>query len=154
MPKFAVYFIPEKQDKLYQLGTAIPGYDVRRNSKPVTLLPELAESGPLKDKWFSAARPYGFHLTIGDAIDRDPGDISKVEQALSNLPGCFDPAHQFMLRQRKREVITVWNDEIFVLRYDANDHLKILHALISACINPLGKGSGYLESDLRDKQEL
>jgi hypothetical protein len=153
MPKFAVYFIPEKDDKFYQLGSSILGYDVRRKRKHETVHPELSESGPLKDEWFSSARPYGFHLTIGDAIDFEPGDIAKIEQALSNLLGCFDPAHKFILTQRKDEVIAIWNKETFVLRYDANDHLKILHALVSACINPLGNGSGYLVSYLRDRQD-
>ena len=69
MPKFAVYdSLPQEDDPFYRLGTQILGYDVRAR----TLVPSSSfqESlGQLDEAWTAISQPYGFHLTISDAID-------------------------------------------------------------------------------------
>jgi 2'-5' RNA ligase len=40
-----------------------------------------------------------------------------------------------------------------VLRYDPNDYLKILHAVIAARVHPLGTSSGYLQRYLEDPEK-
>jgi hypothetical protein len=143
MPKFAVYYIPEADSPFYQLGSSILGYDIRAG-KPVTMPSELQlKLGKFNPAWRSAAQSYGFHLTIGDAIDFDPNNLPQIETELPAILDCFASAEKFTL-DKSREFIPDW-DPPLVLRYDPNEHLRTFHALVVTRINPIGTGSGYLE---------
>lgn len=151
MPKFSVYYVPPENEELYKLGSAIVGYDVRAQ-KPVamgddvqTQLPE-----PIDPLWVRDARPFGFHLTIGDAIDFDFGDVGAIEDEIEDILDCFDQTHGFELTARSTDFVLLgrgaphWGPELCVLRYEPNDYLKIFESLIVARVNPLGSGSDYL----------
>jgi hypothetical protein len=151
MPKFAVYYVPEENDALYRLGSSVVGYDVRKQAS-VQILEELRSVPHFTDQWLTKAGPYGFHLTIGDAIDFDVEEIAKIENEVVDILACFEPGHAFTLRRRQDDFVTFWGPAV-VLRYDPNDYLKILHAVIAARIHPLGIGSGYLQRYMADPED-
>jgi len=149
MPKFAVLYVPQAEDNFYRLGTSILGYDVRAREH-VQMPEELREllSG-FDEEWVKRARPYGFHLTVNEPIDFRLGDIRSIEQEIHDILDCLDPSHPFALRQCKREFVTFWGKAV-VLRYDANDDLKLLHSLVVSRVGPLGIGSAYVQRYLKD----
>ena len=152
MPKFAVYYVPQAEDDFYRLGTSILGYDVRARG-PVSMPRPLQERlGGYNPDWGKAARPYGFHLTIGDAIDFALDDVLAIEREIDEILKCFAPRHTFSLQRREDDFVTFWGQrqEVVVLRYNPNPHLTMLHTLIVARVNPLGTGSGYLQKYLQD----
>ena len=152
MPKFAVYYVPPAESDFFRLGTAILGHDVRAG-KSAQMPPELRDRlGGFDQAWVEHAQPYGFHLTIGDAIDFRFGDILSIEHEIDDLLNCFDPRHPFTLRRREENFVSFWGErgEVVVLRYDPNDYLWIFHTLVAARIHPLGVGSGYLQRYIQD----
>jgi hypothetical protein len=148
MPKFAVYYIPQETDALYRLGSSVVGYDVRKR-ETVQTHEALRRIPHFSEQWIAKAKPYGFHLTIGDAIDFNPGEIANIEREIVDLLACFDPQHDFRLQRRREDFVTFWGPAV-VLRYHPNEALKILHTLIAARVHPLGSGSGYLQRYLDD----
>lgn len=150
MPKFAVYYVPEENTGLYRLGSCVLGYDVRKRES-IQILKALRSIPHFTEQWITKARPYGFHVTISDAIDIDIGKIGRIEKEVIEILGCFDPAHTFTLHRRRDDFVTFWGPAV-VLRYDSNDYLKILHAVIAARVHPLGTGSGYLQRYLADPE--
>jgi hypothetical protein len=152
MPKFAVYYIPQEDDPFYRLGTQILGYDVRARTL-ATLSPNVQTAlGHLDPSWVLLSRPYGFHLTIGDAIDCTWATIPLVERELTDLLGCFNPAKPFTLRRPANRTIGVW-DNTLVLLYEPDNSFCMLHALITARINPLGTGSDFLRQYLAQPEQ-
>ena len=148
MPKFAVYYIPEvdkansKYFKFYHLGSSILGYDVRAGD-PVPMPSELrAKLGEFDPAWQTCAQSYGFHLTIGDAIDFNFGDLHQIEAELLAILNCFASSEKFKLEQSS-DFVPDWGAPI-VLRYDPNEHLRALHALVVSRINTIGTGSRLL----------
>ncbi len=158
MPKFAVYYIPQHDDPFYRLGTQILGYDVRARTS-VMLPSDIREAlGQWDEAWTTVSRPYGFHLTISDAIDCHWATIPLVERELVDVLGCFDPAHPFTLQRPIDGAVGLWGEaekKSLVLLYEPNESLRMLHTLIVARINPLGEGSGFLKKYLaHPEQEL
>ncbi len=152
LPKFAVYYVPQAEDDFYRLGTSVLGYDVR--TREPAQMPEKLQDLLGNSDWVKKARPYGFHLTIGDAIDFAPGDMQLIESELDELLHCFAPHHPFTIQRRGDDFVTFWGQEsqVVVLRYDPNDYLRMLHTLVVARIHTLGSGSGYLENYLKNPQ--
>lgn len=150
MPKFAVCYLPKKEDKFYELGTSILGYDVRAR-KQVSIARELQDLQGFSPNWLKNAQKYGFHLTIGNAIDF-VGNLHSIEKEIADVVACFHPDHWFTLK--KCEEFVTHLGKAVVLRYDPNDFLKILHTLIVARVNPLGSGSGYLQEHLEGTDGL
>jgi hypothetical protein len=158
MPKFAVYYVPQADDPFYRLGTSVLGYDVRARTS-VALPSDLREVfGSFDDGWTVLSRPYGFHLTITEAIECSWATIPQVERELSDLLGCFDPAHPFVLSRRGERPVGIWGEtgrNSLVLLFEPNEYVRMLHTLLVARINPLGKGSSFLERYLAHSgQEL
>jgi len=151
MPKFAVYYVPEESSELYSLGSSVLGYDVRKRAS-VPAFEALQTIPHFTDNWVKRARPYGFHLTIGDAIDFDIREIARIEKEVADILACFDPAHAFSLHRLQNNFVTFWGPAV-VLRYDPNDYLTMLHTLIAARVHPLGTGSGYLQRHLADPEK-
>jgi len=152
MPKFAVYYVPPADYKLYQLGTSFLGYDIRKR-EPVETFNGLQNFLGFKEEWVSKARPYGFHLTIGDSIDFEYGSFLKIEREVADIIGCLNPENSLTLKKRQKDFVTFWGPAV-VLRYDPNDSLKILHTLIAARVHPLGIGSGYLQGYIENPSRV
>ncbi len=155
MPKFAVYYIPQADDPFYQSGTHILGYDVRArqnvgaSSEPGDVL------GSGKETWTTVCRPYGFHLTICEALDCSWTTIPRVEQELGDLLKCFDPHQPFLLERRDNQPVGIWGEEAsksLVLLYEPNTSLRMLHTLLVARLAPLGTGSDFLKRYLTHSQ--
>ena len=81
-----------------------------------------------------------------------------MERELSDLLGCFDPAHSFVLLRRGERPVGIWGEtgrNSLVLLFEPNEYVRMLHTLLVARINPLGKRSGFLERYLaHPEQEL
>lgn len=148
MPKFAIYYIPQADDPFYQLGTHILGYDVRTR-QTVNVSSEREEIlGSGKETWTTLCRPYGFHLTICEALDCSWTTIPRVEQELADLLKCFDPHQPFLLERRDDRPVGIWGEEAsksLVLLYEPNISLRMLHTLLVARLTPLGIGSDFLK---------
>jgi hypothetical protein len=108
MPKFAIYFVPPAESPFYQLGTHVLGYDVRGRTS-ATMPPGLeADFGRFDAAWTAIARPFGFHLTVCDALDCDWATIPVVERELVDLFSCFDPATEFALQRDAEKPVGIW----------------------------------------------
>ena len=152
MPKFAVYFVPEAGSDFYRLGSSILGYDVRA-CQAARMSPRVKAQLPdFEEGWVEYARPYGFHLTIGDAIDVDLDTLPQIERELERILDCFNPGHPFILNRREDKPAIFFGEQVAVLRYDANDHLMRFHALVTKRVNVLGTGSGYLDRYLSNPE--
>lgn len=155
MARFAIYYVPQANDPFYELGTQILGYDVRTQAA-APLQPNLqAEFSHFDNTWTTIARPFGFHLTICDALDCDWATIPLVERELADLLPCFNPATEFLLQRDTQTPIGIWGQagaHSLVLLYRPNTAFSMLHALLVGRINPLGKGSGYLQRYLTNPQ--
>lgn len=154
MPKFAVYYVPPADDEFYHLGTSILGYDVRARES-VQMPKELSDRlGGFNPDWVLYARPYGFHLTIGAAIDFDFGRIWSIEGEIYDILNCFDSDHHFTLQQNREHFVAFWGKrkQVVALRYDPSDYLKILHTLVVARVQTLGTGSTSLQDYLREPE--
>jgi hypothetical protein len=112
MPKFAVYYVPEETNELYRLGSSVVGYDIRK-CEPVHTLEALRCIPHFTDQWVTKAKPYGFHLTIGDSIDFNVGEIARIEKEIIDLLGCFNPEHDFALHRRRDDFVTFWGPQWF-----------------------------------------
>jgi hypothetical protein len=157
MPKFAVYFVPSPDSSFYEFGSQILGYDLRARRSVAISSGLEKEVGKIEDNWVQDARPYGFHLTICDALDCDFATIPAVESRLLELLPCFDPGTEFKLRRRNEQPVGIWGNagaHPIVLRYDPNLSLAMLHSLLVGCINPLGQGTGYLREYLTGAREF
>lgn len=156
MPKFAVYFVPPAEDPFYQLGTFILGYDVR--ARQAVVAPAALDEALGRDKasWTTICRPYGFHLTICEALECHWTTIPRVEQELFELLECFDPDQPFTLDGKENRPVGIWGEEArksLVLRYEPNTSLRMLHTLLVARLNPLGIGSSFLKHYLTHPQQ-
>ncbi len=147
MPKFAVYYVPQANEPFYRLGTALLGYDVRAQTT-VALPADLQRTlAPFDPAWTTIARPYGFHLTITEAIMCHEAVILRVEQELADLLACLDPAHPLLLH-RAEHPLGIWGEPgkySLVLRYEPNASLRMLHTLLVARITPLGYSSSFVQ---------
>ena len=140
--RFGVYYIPKGD--FYDLGSRLVGYDIREEKDLVTPSGFEDKVSTFDDAWNQEAKPYGFHLTIGDAIDCKEDDLAKVQEELTELLHCFSPErHEFRLALRDDKPVSIWKGGAVVLKYAANENLKAFHNLVVARINPIGSGSGY-----------
>jgi Protein of unknown function (DUF1045) len=84
-PRYAIYFVPAAESKLYRYGSAVLGYDCY-SGKPVDFPDELGD-GPVSWQELTApARRYGFHATL-----KAPFYLSSscTEQQLANALQSF-----------------------------------------------------------------
>jgi hypothetical protein len=157
MPKFAVYFTPRAEDPFYQLGSQILGYDVRRRQAVKMPTSVSAGLGEFDSAWVGKSRRFGFHLTVGDALDCDLATIPAVEERLADLLACFNPASSLTLQRSSEKPVGIWpSGEAYCLAllYQPNVTLAMLHALLVGCINPLGKGSVYVRQYLTGERSF
>lgn len=148
MPKFAVYYILEKEHPLYNLGSQLLGYDLRAE-KEIPFHQILLNNYPKKqiENWIGKARKYGFHLTIGDAIDFEKDKLCLLKDKLSALIQTLDHSLDWTLRLGNfndiRENLRIGRGGACLIEYQANWGVKELHRLVCTEINVLGTGSGY-----------
>lgn len=72
MPRYAIYYAPERSTKLWQFGTAVLGGDPETGAS----VPQIVPDGFTADDWRSltaSARRYGFHATLKAPFALAPG---------------------------------------------------------------------------------
>lgn len=158
MPKFAVYYVPQADDPFYQTGSKLLGYDVRARQTIAPSPEQAAILGTDGATWTTKSRPYGFHLTICEALDCHWTAIPQIEQEIADLSGCFDPDHPFVLQQKQDHPIGIWGSSgkhSLVLLYKPNRTLHLLHTLLVARLTRFAIGSDFLQHYLtHPEQEL
>ena len=154
MAKFAVYTIPPADSELYQRGSEILGYDLRKGE----FLPEdnatrraLPEFDPA---WIAKPQTYGFHMTTGYSLFYDPDTLPQIEAEIDIILSCFGQELCFELTPA-RDSIPFWHDSVVVLHYEANPAMLMLHTMLTARVNPYGTSSTISESYAeKDSSEL
>ncbi|AFZ66386.1 hypothetical protein [Deinococcus peraridilitoris] len=132
--RFAVYLVPNAEDAFYQLGSSALGYDMRAGRR----VPQLPE---LRPEWVAKAGQYGFHLTVTEAFECDPASFAAIEKEIVALCACFSPHSLLRLSNGRMEV---WDEgTVIVRRFDPNEALLVLHALLTARLAPFVTGSSF-----------
>lgn len=93
MIRLAVYLVPDADSPLYRLGTSIVGWDVRAE-REVPVPAALAGIADRLPGWVGEAHRYGFHATIGDALDYSDHALADIEAAIAEIAAATQP---FML---------------------------------------------------------
>lgn len=145
MPDFALYYVPPAEHPLYRVGSELIGYDVRARK----VLPEnnAARSAfpNLKSSWVGDSHQYGIHMTIGHAIHFQAEKLGAIEAETESILNLFDPMKRFELTPCSGTAYVVLTPQgASMLRYDANQALLMLHALVVSRLSPLGVGTPQL----------
>lgn len=145
MPDFAVYYVPPADHPLYRVGSDLLGYDLRAG----LLLPETnAARSAFVDftpDWVRDSQQYGFHMTIGHAMHFEADQLSRIEAEIAAIMNLFDPKKPLELTPcRDAAYVSLAPQWACLLRYDANQALLMLHALVVARISPLSTGTPQL----------
>jgi len=155
MAKFAIYYVPPADSKLYQRGSEILGYDVRagqflpEQNPTRTALPEFDVA------WIAQPQTYGFHMTVGYSLYFDMAQLAAIEHEMLHVFACFGRDIQFQLKPAIDEWIPFWREEIVVLHYEPNPAMLMLHTMIIARINPFGTGSNLSKAyEQKSSEEL
>lgn len=141
--KFALYFIPQ-EGEFYYKGSTLLGYDIR-NKKNIPQ-PEWVISD-----WMKNAVEYGFHLTITDAVECKPEDLSKITKNTQMLLDCFPKTGQFKL-DLYEEPVSFWPSDKrqAALKFVPNISTTILHTALVCFVQCLGTGSLYYDQLIED----
>ncbi|MBB6098196.1 2'-5' RNA ligase [Deinobacterium chartae] len=141
--RFAIYYVPPRGSEFYRLGSEVLGYDLRA-TRELELSEDLrARIGDLDPAWRAAARPFGFHLTLGEALEVDPLALPLIEEEISDLLACLSPESSLTLHAQGLER---WEDgKVWVLRYRASEALAMLQALFIARTAPFGRHSDFVD---------
>lgn len=145
MAKFAVYYIPPADSLLYRRGSEILGYDVRAGVFLPEANPTRAALPEFDAAWAALPQTYGFHVTTGYSLYYDPAVLPKIEREIEGVLSCFGRDAAFTLTPHPTERIPFWNGDIVVLHYQPDPNLMMLHAMLTARINPYGTGSNIAE---------
>jgi putative phosphonate metabolism protein len=93
MPRYAIYYAPERATKLWQFGTGVLGTDPETGASVAQIVPD----GFLPDDWqtFTASpRRYGFHATLKAPFALAPGktedDLFAAFRAFAETQMPFD----------------------------------------------------------------
>ena len=144
MAKFAIYFIPDKTDPFYEIGSQTIGYCIRNQERSNQNPPNLS---PFKNSWQDYAWKYGFHMTLSDALFYDPKTLPIIKSTFVNILKSFDSNKAFELLAVQRPFLQLNGPkkEIVGLFYEPSSNLIALHSAIVTELHPLGIGSLYTE---------
>lgn len=139
---FAFYYIPPADSDFYKLGSEVLSYDIRGGqSVESTHLPDDLKKIPRP--WTRAARDFGFHMTITEALTYDPADLSAIEEEIADILDGFSLESEMSLEQQG---LRVWKEgEVWVLRYTPSRALDILQAVMVARLARFGKTSMFFD---------
>jgi 2'-5' RNA ligase len=94
-PRYAIYFVPAAQSRLYRYGSSILGYDCYTGNGPD--FPEASKNGGIN--WSELAREprrYGFHATLKAPFHLLPShDERQLVNALQNFARLGYAVHSF-----------------------------------------------------------
>jgi hypothetical protein len=142
MPILAVYIIPHEHESFYQAGSDFLGYDIRSGIFRTPMLADIFDKTTIKS-WLGKAPAFGFHATVGDALqysdDVVPEVILRLEWIARRIPpfriinGGFDKAGRYLPHS-------------LTATFEAPDStLDILHYQVVTAINVLYDASPFFE---------
>ncbi|GAB4520795.1 MAG: hypothetical protein OHK0046_31490 [Anaerolineae bacterium] len=139
MPSFAVYYVPPADTPLYQFGTDVLAYDVWTGQ----FLPEDNATRQLipafDPAWATVPQEWGFHMTIGHALEFDAADLPAIETELEDILKLFDPNKPFLLTPA--EDYLPLDGPNATLYFVPNQAFMMFHALVVARIHPYASGT-------------
>ncbi len=150
MSVLAVYIVPHLEDTLYQVGSNFLGYNVRTGAQFKPLLSDKYDEAELKS-WIGRARIFGFHATVGDAIEYADEDISEIETRLHWIAGRVSP---FTLINGRFHNSYRNAPKTLAATFDSPDRtLYKLHYLVVTTVNVLHKTSPFFDSLINSSDE-
>ena len=128
---FAVYFVPPPDSRLYDFGTAILGYDLRKQLKAASKWQsEIGEAGN-----------FGFHLTVCDALYfASDAHVETVIEHVKYVTERLGPFDLEKLRVRKEFPD---RNSISIVLDDPSGCLELLHHELVERVNRRALGSNY-----------
>ncbi len=132
--RFGLYFIPDS-GPLYDAGSRLVGYDIRAQAAVDT--PDFVDPA-----WTKTAAPYGFHVTITDAIDIETVRLPEVIERVKALLACFYRTNTYQFSKKSVGFSPEGGDQV-IMRLKPNRQIEMLHDVLSTAILPLGAGSAY-----------
>lgn len=145
MPVFAVYIIPARQHPLYQIGSAFMGYDVRTATRSKPMLADLYGLAEM-DSWIGRARIFGFHATLGDALEYDEESVAEIQTRLEWIGKRIPP---FKLVNGRFRSLAGYGPRSLTIVFDSPDNvIERLHYLVVTMVNVLYRSSPFFEPQM------
>ena len=149
MPDFGLYYVPPADHPLYRVGSDLLGYDVRTEEVLSAHNASRAHFPDLTSAWTEYSQQYGFHMTIGHAIQFEAEKLSALEAETEAILAMFDPDKPFALTPCVgADYVYIMRGGACLLRYDPNQAVMMLHVLVVARLAPLGTGTPQLTNYL------
>lgn len=146
MPTLAVYIVPPANTPLYQAGATFLGYDAYTGElTPPTLatVPALAGLGASVEELIGRARIFGFHATLGDALDFAEETLPEIHTRLAWLASRFAP---FTLVNGRVHRLGRYLPNSLTLTFDdPGGSVARLHYQIATLFNVLYRSSPFYE---------
>ncbi len=141
MPTLGVFLIPPRDHPLYELGSALLGYDIWRRRHTTPLLAGVLGEERLR-AWLGPAPTYGFHCTIvAGNLGYEAADVPEVRARLAWAAGRLAP---FTLVNGRMFDDFHAGHHALVTTFDSPDGaLGRLHRQLATLIAPLHSTSGY-----------
>ena len=143
MPRYAIYFAPERDTRLWQFGCRVLGYDAETR-EPV---PQFVPEGIAPDDWkrFTASpRRYGFHATL-----KAPFQLAE-DRSESELFAAFDALGHSSAVIGSPSAVPVLYGDYAALLLSAPD--AGVQALADACVSELDPFRAPLSEAERDRR--
>ena len=140
MPILAVYIIPRETHAIYRIGASFLGYDVRTGalSKPL-----LSDAYDQVESWIGQARSFGFHATLGDALEYTQESLPEIKTRLDWIARRVPP---FSLVKGRFHDSLRSVPRTLAATYDSPDGtLDKLHYLVVTLVNVLYHSSPYFD---------
>lgn len=94
-PRYAIYFVPAPESKLYRFGRAVLGYDCY-TGMPVDFPQQFGTAAVNWNEITAAPRPYGFHATLKAPFRLSPSCTERqLINALENFARLGHAVHSF-----------------------------------------------------------
>lgn len=145
MPVLAVYIIPHAEDTLYRVGTDFLGYDVRMGKLFEPMLWEMYDKAGF-NTWLGRARIFGFHATLGDALEYAEDAIPEVKTRLRWIAKRI-PSFTLINGRFHETFRNV--PKTLAATFDSPDgRLQELHHLVVTAVNVLYRSSPFFEPNM------
>jgi len=94
-PRYAIYFVPAADSRLYRYGSSVLGYDCYTGTA-VDFPQEFGAGAVNWSELTAAPRPYGFHATLKAPFYLSPSSTERqLVNALQNFAGLGHAIHRF-----------------------------------------------------------
>ncbi len=140
MPVLAIYLLPAEDHPLSRIGVECMGYDVRTGERSTPLLADTFGEETILS-WVGRARIFGFHATLGDALQFAEKDVPEIKERLHWIASRIAP---FVLRNGRLHPIASYGINSLNLGFDEpSGRLQQLHELVVTMVNVLYQSSPY-----------